>query len=121
MAPARSRSGLTNAKHLLVRVYISLWTPVTCYACPQRGMSQVSDSPDTAGKLEERRKLIALVHMDMVAFSKLMGLDDVGTLGRLRALRCGPAQSRHAGSMSAGWLSKACGASPSQPSNNSER
>ena len=37
MARARSRSGLTNAKHLLVRVYISLWSPVTCYACPQKG------------------------------------------------------------------------------------
>jgi TolB-like protein/class 3 adenylate cyclase len=60
----------------------------------------VSGSPDTTGKLEERRKLIALVHMDMVAFSRLMGLDDVGTLGRLRALRrdlIDPAIEEHRG------------------------
>jgi len=63
-------------------------------------MSQVSGSPDTTEKLEERRKLIALVHMDMVAFSRLMGLDDVGTLGRLRALRrdlIDPATEEHRG------------------------
>ena len=38
-------------------------------------------------KSGDRRRLIALVHMDMVAFSRLMSLDDVGTLGRLQALR----------------------------------
>src|SRR5689334_24907481 len=66
----------------------------------KRECLQVSGSPDTTGKWEERRKLIALVHMDMVAFSRLMGLDDVGTLGRLRALRrdlIDPAMEEHRG------------------------
>jgi adenylate cyclase len=33
------------------------------------------------------RKLIAVVYADMVGYSRLIGLDDVGTLDRLRALR----------------------------------
>ena len=35
----------------------------------------------------KRRKLIAVLHADMVGYSNLLGLDDVGTLERLRALR----------------------------------
>jgi adenylate cyclase len=35
----------------------------------------------------DRRRLTALVHMDMIGYSRLMGLDDVGTLRRLQALR----------------------------------
>ena len=42
---------------------------------------------DFVGEMPDRRKLVALVHMDMVGYSRLMGLDDVGTLGRLQALR----------------------------------
>ena len=34
-----------------------------------------------------RRKLIAVVYADMVGYSRLIGLDDVGTLDRLRSLR----------------------------------
>src|SRR5689334_9174090 len=36
---------------------------------------------------EDRRKLIAVVYADMVGYSRLIGLDDVGTLQRLRVLR----------------------------------
>ncbi len=43
--------------------------------------------PDPHGKPPDRRKLIAVVYADMVGYSRLIGLDDVGTLKRLRALR----------------------------------
>jgi adenylate cyclase len=42
---------------------------------------------DQTGKPNDRRKLIAVAHMDMVGYSRLIGLDDQGTLERLRALR----------------------------------
>ena len=35
----------------------------------------------------DRRKLIAVLYADMVGYRRLIGLDDVGTLQRLRALR----------------------------------
>jgi predicted ATPase/class 3 adenylate cyclase len=41
----------------------------------------------TASTLPDRRKLIAVVYADMVGYSRLIGLDDVGTLQRLRVLR----------------------------------
>jgi hypothetical protein len=47
----------------------------------------VSESSDPHGAPTDRRKLIAVVHADMVGYSRLIGLDDVGTLERLRALR----------------------------------
>ena len=34
-----------------------------------------------------RRKLIAVIHADMVGYSRLIGLDDIGTIERLRTLR----------------------------------
>src|SRR3984957_17494034 len=40
--------------------------------------------PHTTG---DRRKLIAVLHADVVGYSHLIGLDDIGTLERLRALR----------------------------------
>ena len=46
------------------------------------------------------RKLIAVVHADMVGYSRLIGLDDVGTLERLRSLRSSlidPAIDEHGG------------------------
>jgi len=48
----------------------------------------------------DRRKLIAVVHMDMAGYSRLIGLDDIGTLERLRALRrevIDPAIEEHGG------------------------
>ena len=42
---------------------------------------------DSANSTEDRRKLIAVVYADMVGYSRLIGLDDAGTLQRLRVLR----------------------------------
>jgi adenylate cyclase len=42
---------------------------------------------DSTGNPPDRRKLIAVVHMDMAGYSRLIGLDDAGTLQRLRKLR----------------------------------
>ena len=47
-----------------------------------------------------RRKLIAVLYADMVGYSRLIGLDDAGTLERLRALRgalIDPAIDEHGG------------------------
>jgi adenylate cyclase len=56
-----------------------------------------SDGPNAT---EDRRKLIAVVYVDMVGYSRLIGLDDLGTLQRLRILRnevINPAIERHGG------------------------
>ncbi len=50
----------------------------------------------------ERRKLVAVVYADMVGYSRLIGLDDQGTLDRLRALRrdvIDPARAEHGGNV----------------------
>ena len=47
-------------------------------------MTAKSGSPD---RPSDRRKLVAIMYADMVGYSRLIGLDDAGTLGRLRALR----------------------------------
>ena len=44
-------------------------------------------APDPPGRPPDRRKLVAVVSADMVGYSRLIGLDDAGTLQRLRALR----------------------------------
>ena len=41
----------------------------------------VASASDLIGRSPDRRKLIAVVYMDMVGYSRLIGLDDVGTLG----------------------------------------
>jgi adenylate cyclase len=49
------------------------------------------------------RKLIAVVHADMVGYSRLIALDDIGTLNRLRTLRrdlIDPAIEEHGGRVS---------------------
>ena len=46
-----------------------------------------SNASDLAGKLTDRRKLIAVMYTDMVGYSRLIGRDDAGTLQRLRTLR----------------------------------
>jgi TolB-like protein/class 3 adenylate cyclase len=46
------------------------------------------------------RKLIAVLYADMIGYSRLIGIDDVGTLRRLRALRSGtidPTIDQHGG------------------------
>jgi predicted ATPase/class 3 adenylate cyclase len=59
---------------------------------------------ETESNLDERpldrRKLIAVVYADIVGYSRLIGLDDIGTLQRFRALRANvidPAIEEHGG------------------------
>jgi class 3 adenylate cyclase len=55
---------------------------------------------DLIGRARGGRKLIAIVHADMVGYSRLIGLDDIGTLERLQTLRCtliDPAIAEHGG------------------------
>jgi class 3 adenylate cyclase len=62
-------------------------------------MAEVAQSNPTV-KPADRRKLIAVVYADMVGYSRLIGLDDAGTLARLRALRADlidPAIEEHGG------------------------
>ena len=60
----------------------------------------ITKASDPIGRLSGGRKLIAVVHADMVGYSRLIGLDDVGTLDRLRRLRStliDPAIHEHGG------------------------
>jgi adenylate cyclase len=60
----------------------------------------VTKTSDPTSKSADRRKLIAVVHADMVGYSRLIGVDDVGTLERLRMLRrnlINPAIAEHGG------------------------
>ena len=62
-------------------------------------MSETKAS-DPTGKPPDRRKLVAVVYADMVGYSRLIGLDDAGTLQRLRTLRrevIDPAIEEHGG------------------------
>jgi hypothetical protein len=57
-------------------------------------------APNSTGKSPDRRKLTAVVHADVVGYSRLIGLNDIGTLERLRALRTtliDPAIDEHSG------------------------
>src|ERR1700680_1665973 len=47
----------------------------------------VTKAADLIGKSPDGRRLIAVVYADMVGYSRLIGLDDAGTLRRLRTLR----------------------------------
>ena len=60
----------------------------------------VIDLSDLIGSAPGRRKLLAVVYADMVGYSRLIGLDDLGTLERLRTLRTNlidPAINEHGG------------------------
>jgi adenylate cyclase len=60
----------------------------------------VIGSSDLTGRAPGGRKLIAVVYADMVGYSRLIGLDDLGTLERLRTLRrtlIDPAVNEHGG------------------------
>jgi adenylate cyclase len=60
----------------------------------------MSGLSDLIGRAPGGRKLIAIVHADMVGYSRLIGLDDIGTLERLRTLRrilIDPAIDEHGG------------------------
>ena len=57
-------------------------------------------APDPTGNPQDRRKLVAVLYADMVGYSRLIGLDDIATLERLRALRrnlMDPAIEEHGG------------------------
>jgi adenylate cyclase len=59
-----------------------------------------SNASDLAGEPQDRRKLIAVVYADMVGYSRLIGLDDAGTLERMRSIRrtvIDPAIEKHGG------------------------
>src|SRR5271170_1944658 len=63
-------------------------------------MSATGSGSDLAGKTAGGRRLIAVVYADMVGYSRLIGLDDAGTLRRLRTLRralIDPAIREHGG------------------------
>jgi adenylate cyclase len=62
-------------------------------------MSGATASDETSEDLG-RRKLVAVVYADMVGYSRLIELDDIGTLQRLRALRANliePVINEHGG------------------------
>jgi adenylate cyclase len=50
-------------------------------------VSTTGAGSDLAGSAAGGRKLVAVVYADMVGYSRLIGLDDAGTLARLKALR----------------------------------
>jgi adenylate cyclase len=57
-------------------------------------------APNPTLPASDRRKLIAVVHADVVGYSRLIGLDDSGTLDRMRRLRrdvIEPALAAHGG------------------------
>ena len=63
----------------------------------------VTKTSDLIGLSPGGRKLIAVVYADMVGYSRLITLDDVGTIERLRALRrivIDPAIDAHGGGSS---------------------
>jgi class 3 adenylate cyclase/TolB-like protein len=69
-------------------------------------MSGTSRSEST-GDSRERRRLVAVLYADMVGYSRLIGLDDTGTLKRLRALRdnlIDPTIEEHGG-----WVAQTAG------------
>jgi adenylate cyclase len=45
------------------------------------------NASDLIGRSPGGRKLIAVVYADVVGYSRLIGMDDLGTLERLRTLR----------------------------------
>ena len=59
-----------------------------------------TNASDLRDRPSDRRKLIVVVYADMVGYSRLIELDDVGTLERLRTLRrnlIDPAIDEHGG------------------------
>jgi class 3 adenylate cyclase/tetratricopeptide (TPR) repeat protein len=63
-------------------------------------MDQFSDASELIGRTASGRRLIAVVYMDVVGYSHLIGLDDVGTIAHLQALRervIDPAVNEHGG------------------------
>ena len=68
-------------------------------------MSPTKTSASSEGSPANRR-LVAVVYADMVGYSRLIGLDDIGTLERLRTLRSDvidPAIAEHGGRFLYNW------------------
>ena len=66
----------------------------------EASIKQPAPAADLMGKATGERNLVSVLYADMVGYSRLIGLDDVGTLARLRALRSDiidPAISEYAG------------------------
>jgi adenylate cyclase len=65
-----------------------------------RTIMSSNSASDLIGRAPGGRKLIAVLHADMVSYSRLIGLDDIGTLERLKTLRStliDPAIAEHGG------------------------
>src|SRR6476620_6411107 len=63
-------------------------------------MGSASGSAEQGVTPSNRRKLVAILYADMAGYSRLISLDDQGTLDRLRSLRrelIDPAIEEHAG------------------------
>jgi TolB-like protein/class 3 adenylate cyclase/Tfp pilus assembly protein PilF len=63
-------------------------------------MGAGTNASEPIEKSPDRRKLVAIMFIDMVGYSRLIGLDDAGTLQRLRTLRnelIDPAIEQHSG------------------------
>jgi len=73
----------------------------TLAQCTCRIAMTSSDAPsDLSGKSIGERKLVAVLYADMVGYSRLIGVDDAGTLARLKRLRTeliDPAIAEHRG------------------------
>jgi adenylate cyclase len=73
---------------------------LACSIAGKASTVSVTNISDTTGGLPDPRRLIAVVYADMVGYSRLIGLDDLQTLERLRKLRnsvIDPALGGHGG------------------------
>jgi class 3 adenylate cyclase len=67
-----------------------------------RGKEYTMSPMDLTGRASGGRKLIAVAYIDMVGYSRLIGIDDTDTLSRLRTLRHGlidPAVNEYGGAI----------------------
>jgi adenylate cyclase len=73
---------------------------VACRIAGKASTMSMTGTSDMTGGLPDPRRLIAVVYADMVGYSRLIGLDDLQTLERLRRLRSeviDPALDSHGG------------------------
>ena len=98
-APLNLRGGRRTAVYCSCLCFIG---DSACRVGAIVGLSTMSgtNASDLGGRLSDRRKLIVVVYADMVGYSRLIELDDAGTLERLRTLRrnlIDPAIDEHGG------------------------
>ena len=73
---------------------------LACRIAGKASTMSMTSTSDMSGGLPDPRRLIAVVYADMVGYSRLIGLDDLQTLERLRKLRSeviDPALNGHGG------------------------